>query len=519
MRRLALPLALLLTAALGVGAARAEVGPLSPATGPTPFAAGCNGAPQTGTNYPNAEVEPWVDANPLNPRKLIAVWQQDRWSNGGANGLLTGVSENGGRTWTRPSPPTFTRCQGGTPANGGDYERASDPWVTFAANGDAHQISLSINDSDLTSAILVSKSEDNGRSWGPVTTLIKDTDPQFFNDKESITADPRDGRFVYAVWDRLDQVVGDPNAPFFGPAVFTRTTDGGNTWETPRIIFDPGPNSQTIGNQIVVLPNGDLVDVFDFIDQGLTQAAVIRSTDRGETWSDPVIIDAMLGTALFANGVVDPSDGAPVRTGDIIPDIAVDPRRRTSSLYVVWQDARFTVFDRDQIVMASSSDGGLTWTDPKRVSENKAVQAFTGAVHVAENGRVGVTYYDFTADDPSGGTLDTDYWATGSRNGGVTFSPRERVTPTSFDMRSAPDARGFFVGDYEGLTSTGGRFDPFFVQANNGNAANATDAFSTTFRPAFGGRGFAPEALTLGAERRLQSSAPAGAVEGPVLRR
>jgi hypothetical protein len=518
MRRFALLLALVLTATAGAGAASAAVGPLSLATGPSPFAPGCNGAPQTGTNFPNAEVEPFVDANPLNARNLVAVWQQDRWSNGGANGLLTGVSENGGRTWTRPTPPTFTRCQGGTPANGGDYERASDPWVSLAPNGDAYQISLSINDSDTTSAVLVSKSENNGRTWGPVTTLIKDTDPQFFNDKESITADPTDSRFAYAVWDRLDQVPNDPNAPFFGPATFSRTTDGGHTWEKPKIIFDPGPNSQTIGNQIVVLPDGTLIDEFDFIDQGLPQVAIIRSTDKGETWSEPIVIDLMLGTALFGNGVVDPSDGHPVRTGDILPDIAVDPRPGTSNLYIVWQDARFTQLERDQIVLASSNDGGLTWTDAKRVSENRATQAFTGSVHVRANGDVAVNYYDFTNDDPSGGTLDTDYWATGSRNGGATFSPRERVTPNSFDMRTAPDALGFFVGDYEGLTSANQVFYPFFVQANTGKLANRTDGFSTTYRPSFGGGAFAPEALTLGAERQAQSAAPDDAFHGVLVR-
>src|SRR5215218_9842808 len=184
MRRLACLFALLLSATTGVSAARAADGPLSLASGPTPFAAGCEGTPQAGTNYPNAEVEPWVDANPLNPSNLIAVWQQDRWSSGGARGLLTGVSENGGRTWTRPTPPTFSRCAGGTAANGGDYARASDPWVSFSPNGDAYQISLSIEDATVgPSAVLVSKSEDNGHTWGPVTTLIKDTSPQFFNDK------------------------------------------------------------------------------------------------------------------------------------------------------------------------------------------------------------------------------------------------------------------------------------------------------------------------------------------------
>ncbi len=45
-------------------------------------------------------------------------------------------------------------------------------------------------------------------------------------------------------------------------------------------------------------------------------------------------------------------------------------------------------------------------------------------MHVRQNGHVAVNYYDFTADDPTGGTLDADYWATGSRNGVVTFSRR-----------------------------------------------------------------------------------------------
>jgi hypothetical protein len=38
------------------------------------------------TNSLNSEVEPWMDANPTDPDNLIAVWQQDRWSNGGARG-------------------------------------------------------------------------------------------------------------------------------------------------------------------------------------------------------------------------------------------------------------------------------------------------------------------------------------------------------------------------------------------------------------------------------------------------
>src|SRR5262249_35512961 len=195
--------------------------------------------------------------------------------NGGAHALATGVTHDGGLTWTRPAPPQFSRGAGGTPANGGDYDRASDPWVTFSPNGHAYQISLSVNlFQNFVTAVLVSKSTDGGNTWSEPTTLIRDTDPRFFNDKESITADSTDTRFPYAVWDRINAPPGDVrrfevgnlehkrDRGFTGPTLFSRTTDGGQTWEPPRIIYNPGGNNQTLGNQIVVLPNGTLVNFF-----------------------------------------------------------------------------------------------------------------------------------------------------------------------------------------------------------------------------------------------------------------
>jgi hypothetical protein len=52
--------------------------------------AGCDGAAVSGAH--RAEVEPYVAVNPRSAASLIGVWQQDRWSNGGARGLLAGVS-------------------------------------------------------------------------------------------------------------------------------------------------------------------------------------------------------------------------------------------------------------------------------------------------------------------------------------------------------------------------------------------------------------------------------------------
>jgi len=484
-RRILLFASALTIIVLAAPGAVAVTTPPVPVSGPTPFAANCNGAPQPGTLYPNAEVEPWVNANPKAPANMIAVWQQDRWSNGGSQGNLTGVTFDAGRSWKRVKPPPFSRCAGGNPANGGDYERASDPWVSFGRDGTAYQMALTIDVStadpnllNVRDAMLVSTSKDGGRTWGKITTLTADDSPLRLNDKNSLTADPRRRGYAYAVWDRLEPTEDLQN--FRGPTLFTRTTDGGRTWERPRVIFDPGLNNQTIANQIAVLPSGRLVNVFDWIIQDQLNVGVMFSDDQGETWTEPKLVNA-LGTV----GVTDPFDGAPVRTGDLVPDIAVDPRKGTRNIYLVWQDARFAGGLRDQIALVRSSDGGKTWTTPRRVSSNLTTQAFTASVEVDDRGHVAVTYYDFTRDNPTAEPLLTDHWLTVSTDRGSHFATRERQTAHSFDMRLAPlTGAGYFVGDYEGLDGVGRRFHPVFGVTRD--TANPVDIVSTIARPPFG---------------------------------
>ena len=444
----------------------------------SPFAAGCTGRLlQTGMLYPNAEVEPYASVNPTNQDNIIGVWQQDRISNGGALGLMTGFSRDGGKTWTRTFAH-FSRCAGGTVANHGFYERASDPWVSFGPTGTAYQVALSFDDNTFNQAVLVSRSRNGGATWSEPAVLQRDTLSDIGLDKESVTADPKLPNIAYAVWDRLegldtcDPITGlcDPTK-FKGPAWFSRTTNGGATWEPARIAFDPGPNEQTIGNQIVVLPNGDLVDMFDWVhDAALSSTpldvAIVRSTDRGLTWSAPIKI-SNLGTVF----ITDLKNNHALRTGDILPDIAVD--QNSGALYVVWQDARFSAFDHDGIAFSRSSNGGLTWSSPTQINKALNTQAFTATVRVNQEGTVGVTYYDFRNDNADPAVLLTNYWMVKSTDGGTTWTESGVAGP--FDMVTAPNARGYFVGDYEGMTT---ELMPFFVQANSGNLSNRTDVFA-----------------------------------------
>jgi BNR repeat-like domain len=439
------------------------------ASAETPFVAGCSGTPDTGTLNLNAEVEPFVAANPRFALNLVGVWQQDRWSNGGARGLGTGYSFDGGVSWKRVFPP-FSRCAGGNAANNGDYERATDPWVSFSPNGVAHQMALSFDDLIVTgkpaSAMLASRSTDGGRTWSQSIVLVADTEERF-NDKNSMTADPTDSRFVYATWDRLSFVAGEGA----GPTLFARSTDNGLSWEPTRIIFDPGLDAQTIGARIEVLPNGHLVNLFtkiDFISEEVT-LHVILSSDKGATWSPPIKV-----ADVFSLGAKDPETGAAIRDGSILAQLGIS---RSGTITVVWQDSRFSPGGvREGIVVSQSSDGGHSWSAPVQINRDPLVQAFTPSVHVRRDGTVGVSYYDFRSNTADPATLLTDVWLTRSRDG---VNWRESRISRAFDINKAPEAGGLFLGDYQGLVSIGPIFVPFFVKTTDGpGITNRTDVFS-----------------------------------------
>ncbi|MEO5701393.1 MAG: sialidase family protein [Casimicrobiaceae bacterium] len=437
---------------------------LAVASATTSFAPGCDATPASGVLYLGGEVEPYLAVHPANPRHLVGVWQQDRWSNGGARGVATGISLDGGRSWTRSTAaPAFSRCTGGA-AVGADYARATDPWVTFSPDGTVHQIAVAFNGPTFgltaSNAVLASRSADGGFTWSAPVALVRDARTAF-NDKESITADPFDAHYVYAAWDRLVQSGG-------GPAWFARTVDGGATWEPARAIYDPGTQSQTLNNQIVVLADGTLLDFFTRFDttaNNLLTAtlAIIRSTDRGSNWSAPTIVAASL-----AVGVTDPDTGMPVRDAANIGAIAVG---RDNRIAVVWQDSRFSAGAYDGIAFAQSLDGGITWSAPVRINAAPGTAAFIPTVKIADDGVIGVTYYDFRNNTAEPFSLPTDYWLTRSTDGVVW---RETHVAGPFDLATAPVAQGYFLGDYQGLVTAGSTFLPLFA-ATTGDPANPTD--------------------------------------------
>src|SRR6266403_2864711 len=73
----------------------------------------------------------------------------------------------------------FSKCAGGA-GPGAGYDRASDPWVTYAGSGIMYASALAFSATGFEasgglSAVLVSRSNDSGATWGTPVAVKTDT--------------------------------------------------------------------------------------------------------------------------------------------------------------------------------------------------------------------------------------------------------------------------------------------------------------------------------------------------------
>ncbi|MDH3744721.1 MAG: glycoside hydrolase [Acidobacteriota bacterium] len=393
---------------------------------------------------PGTQAEPYIHANPFDPRHLIAGWQENRFPDGGAQSLNVAVSFDGGKSWTESLLPGLTAV------SGGPWERASDPWVEFGPDNHVFFASLLFNQTTPDNAIGVSRSTDGGLSWGEPVIVFRSTAD--FNDKEALTIDTfPESRFfgrVYVAWDlNLD------TSPV-QELLVARSTDRGLSYRRPRLVRSSNVN---IGAAPRVGPDGTVYLVWSGNSLGRSALQILfsRSRNGGRRWSEPKVIAELLSLGV-----------ASLRTGEILPSFAVDPV--SGDLHVGWQDARWTGVD--QATLISSRDGGATWSEPARVSAAPDDAAtFTVSVAVDRRGTVGVSYYSLE-NDPVRAFL-VDRYLRVSGDGGESFGAPIRVTRETFDVRFAAQARGYFLGDYVGLTGKKRGFHLLWISTRRISAA------------------------------------------------
>lgn len=384
--------------------------------------------PGNATN-PWSQAEPDIAVNPFNDKNLVAVYQESRFRDGGARALNFSTSMDGGVTWVEGSLPQLTQ------ELGGPWERASDPWVAFGPDNRVYYVTLDFNETNPANQIGVSVSADGGLTWGPPVKVFRSE--LDFNDKEAIEVDthPTSPYFgnVYVAWDiNISQGAGFARQHL----LLARSTDGGASYRAPVVLRTAGGN---IGAIPRVGPDGTVYVMWAGSLGGGAGWAIFlaTSTDGGASFATPRVIQALNSQSVPF-----------IRDGSILPSMAVD--RKSGDLYLVWADARWTGVD--QATISYSRDHGVTWSPPRRVSSGPGDAAtFTAAVAVNGRGHVAVSFTSLENDPLR--SFGIDQYVSISRNRGVRFQRRRRLSPVTSDIRWAAWAREYFLGDYTGIAA------------------------------------------------------------------
>jgi hypothetical protein len=372
--------------------------------------------------------EPAIAVNPRDPRQVVGAAQS--WA---------AYSNDAGRTFT---PVEVT---------GEESPSLGDVSLAFDDRGQVFLAYLSIQKNGLpgywghgpgANGIFVRHSPDGGRTWDPAPVGVKvwrgDEPDVKLEDMPRIWSDtgpgsPFRGRLYMAwiEWQLAQSII-----------LYTRSTDGGRTWETPKRISTKAglprdDNGAVVGPIGTVAPDGTQYVVWN---EGLNiTLAVSRDGGRSFAASRPIVAVA----APYFGG----AGGIPGLTRAMgFPQVGVDPRH--GALYLTWSDYRNGDVD---VFIARSTDHGRSWSAPLRVNDDPvhdgADQFLQWMAVDPKDGSVNVQFYD-RRDDPA--NRRTRVTLARSSDGGRTFR-NYAWTPDAFEGENA------FLGDYEWLAAYDGR--------------------------------------------------------------
>ena len=365
----------------------------------------------------SAHNSPTVVRNPRDRRNLVVTNRIDSTD----FSCAVHVSTDGGTTWARTRVPI--------PSGPGRKCYAAD--AAFGGDGTLHVSYVTLQGRGNTpSAVWVASSPDGGRTLGTPRKVAGELAFQV-----RIAADPARPKTLYVSWVQAREV-GTLRFTAGNPIVVSRSDDGGRRWG--RAVRVSGPaRSRVLAPSAVVGPQGALYVLYldvkgDTLDYegghdafggppyaGRFALVVARSVDRGATWAESVVDDAVVPVRRFI-AFLPPS-----------PSIAVD--RASGRLYVAFHDGR----DGDPDVRVwSLAPGAGTWSGPVRVNDTPVrdgTAQYLPKLAVAPDGRVDVVYYD-RRDDARANVFNRVSLQS-SDDEARTFGPHTAVSDVEFDSR------------------------------------------------------------------------------------
>ena len=246
---------------------------------------------------------------------------------------------------------------------------------------------------------------------------------------------PFDPRIAVDSHDAIN-VVWNDDGPGNLDILFSRSADGGTTFSAPvNISRDPDSSSSP---QIATDSTGNIFVTWES-DTGVLGVLFSRSVDGGVTFSAPVMVSTNAG-------------------GSMAPQMAVDP---AGNVNLVWED---DITSSSDIAYSRSQDHGQTFSAPKSLSHNVG-NSNSAQISVDLTGNVNVAW-----ENDSPGNFDVFF--TRSTDGGQTFSPLSNLSHSPGSASSAQ------IG-----ADTGGNVNVIWV--DNTPPSSSTDIYFT--RSANGG--------------------------------
>ena len=279
-------------------------------------------------------------------------------------------------------------------------------------------------------------------NFGQTWTRLQPDGEAGGGDKQWFTIDKTGGTghgFQYQAWSTA--------APCAGFGQFSRSTDGGVTWMNPISIPD-----QPVWGTLDVDTNGNL-----FIGGGDFGSSFfcVRSSNAQNpavtpTFDQDVSLD-LGGSVLF---------GAQINPGGLAGQIflAVDRSgtATNNNIYMLATVQQFSASNGSDIMFSRSTDGGLTFSSPQRITDDPVNQSkwhWFGTLAVAPNGRIDSVWLDTRN---AANNTDSQLFYSWSTDGGLTWAPNVAVSNPFTPFEGYPVQQK--IGDYITIVSdnTGG---------------------------------------------------------------
>lgn len=369
---------------------------------------------QSQSPYQNIEIDRWtgegyqpcepsISIDPGNPAHLLAGAILDK----------VYLSSDSGRTW-------------GVKQLTSELGVFGDPCTLISPSGNYHYFHLSNpsgrgwSDPSLLDQIVCQTSRDRGVSWNGGVGIGKN--PPKDQDKEWASTDPK-GKRIYVTWTEFDKY-GSKAAHDSTYILFSRGNRKGTGWtKAKRINRIAGNCLDGSGTVEGAVPAGGRKKEV-FVAWALNDTIWFdRSKNAGKTWLNDDRVAAIIpgGWAHNIPGI-GRANGMPVTQ--------VDRSGGTfeGRIYINWADQRNGADDTD-IWLCWSDDQGDTWSEPVRVNDDGpgSQQFFTWMTVDQSNGSIHCVFYDRRNYDD----LRTDVYLASSTDGGVTWT-NERISQTPF---------------------------------------------------------------------------------------